>query len=977
MPAVSSRRGLGGPVQAASAQTRQAPRRQRQTSPLNQPAWRLGLAVAAGCALACLLHQIAGPGRATAVWFALAPAAFAWVSAIRLLLLDTRWRRFWIIWLMAGLALIPATGGSDGGWGGAAAFSVVFLLLRRYKPYRHLTSARRAKLFALGLVALACLGIGWEIAAAGAPGAAPRLASGLLRYLLLSLQLFWVVSAWHLIFGMRLHFMRLKPKLATSAVFLALLPLLLIVLLWIVVLFSALGASRANSARVILSDWAELAARDETAARVIFAAGFRATAAGAAATGMTAGATEAEVPQWWPRLAAALEAAGGGAAPAAGGGAAPGSGDPPRPADDAIAAAAGAAAADTPSARAASAARSLWAPVDTVGFFAAADQLWVLALRGIGTPAWSVSGFRVDQRALDHLAGIVRAQVRIYNDLESDNRPDGGDAGGASANTAGAARADTAGGAGAGVPRARREGVVTFTIGGSSPAGGAESGRSDRPALRLRSTPPPQAGEQGASSESFWSRQLGFGAALLNVIALTPQGLTRDQALLHLLVSPEGLTREFRGRENEFNRGLVIALAVLAGLLLVIEAFAVFLGVRIVGGITSAVKTLHLGTTRLARGDLDTRIEVPNEDEFGDLADSFNEMTEAVKRGRDEAIAREQLERELRTAREIQEALLPHRMPEMPGFEISGTSVPSLQVGGDYFDFLDLGQERLGIAIGDVSGKGIPAALLMANLQACLQGQVIHPSGVAEIVARINDLLVRSTDASRFASFFYGVLDRGTGTFTFTNAGHNPPVLLRASGGAHRLEAGGLLLGLLPGQVYAQETVSLGPGDVIVLYTDGITEAIGPEVQGEGAAEGAAAADPLAAGPAAAGAGRAAGAAVGNQVEPDEEDDEDEEDEDEGAGANFFGEQRLLATVQACGGLSAVEIQAAVLQAVARHTAGIPQSDDITLVVIKRLSSAQTTQARALPAAVPQDHLAADPAAGQPPPAVDPGALSS
>ncbi len=245
----------------------------------------------------------------------------------------------------------------------------------------------------------------------------------------------------------------------------------------------------------------------------------------------------------------------------------------------------------------------------------------------------------------------------------------------------------------------------------------------------------------------------------------------------------------------------------------------------------TAVHTLHRGTKALTAGQLDTVIDIPNEDELGDLAQSFNEMTKAIRQGREDALANERLTRELETARGIQERLLPAGEPELAGFEVTGASIPSREIGGDYFDFLIQGEDNLGVAIGDVSGKGMPAALLMSNLQASLHGQVLHPSTVAEVVGRVNDLIVLSTDPHMFATFFYGLLDVRRATLTCTNAGHNPPLLLRADGSLDELTTGGLLLGMLGEQAYKQDTVQLAPGEVIVLYTDGITEAVGPSAE--------------------------------------------------------------------------------------------------------------------------------------------------
>ena len=377
-----------------------------------------------------------------------------------------------------------------------------------------------------------------------------------------------------------------------------------------------------------------------------------------------------------------------------------------------------------------------------------------------------------------------------------------------------------------------------------------------------------------------------FGMTHLDVRAFDGGVIKEAAFLLSLKTSIPLIRDEVYSTKNPLSQVVIGGLVAAAVLLLILEAFALFFGVRISAGITSAVRSLHAGTRRIAAGDLDTRIEVPNEDELGDLAASFNEMAAAVKRGKEEALHRERLERELSVAREIQERLLPHEMPSLAGFEISGASLPSQQVGGDYFDFLDLPDGRLGVAIADVSGKGISAALLMANLQAMLRGQAEGEADPAAVVARINDSLVRSTDPRMFATFFYGLLDRQKSVFTAVNAGHNPPLVFRRDGRLERIEPSGLIVGFLPRQSYTTAQVFLEPGDVVLLYTDGITEAFDPALTRN----------------------------------PD----------------RFFGEQRLIRVVREAGERSAAEIQAAILESVSSHTARAAQNDDITLVVIRR-----------------------------------------
>jgi serine phosphatase RsbU (regulator of sigma subunit) len=390
-----------------------------------------------------------------------------------------------------------------------------------------------------------------------------------------------------------------------------------------------------------------------------------------------------------------------------------------------------------------------------------------------------------------------------------------------------------------------------------------------------------------AEDPEFWNRFNYFGVTLFDVVRLQKDELETKSLFVNLRVGWQDLKAEFLEGESNINLALVVLLSVLAFTFLVLEIFAFFFGVRISEGIVGAVHALHRGTRSVAAGDLDTVIQIPNEDEFGDLAVSFNEMTTAVKHGREIALANDRLKQELATARAIQVRLLPSAEPQVTGFQVVGASIPSREIGGDYFDFLAQGDDRIGIAIGDVSGKGMPAALLMSNLQASLHGQVLHPGTVAGVVERVNDLLVKSTDPHMFATFFYGTLDAGQATFTCTNAGHNPPVLLRNDGTLQELTTGGLLLGMMGEQVYQQETVTMEPGEIIVLYTDGITEAVGPSA--------------------------------------------DEDDYDA-----MFGEEALFQVVKRNRHLPAAGIKDAILDAVATHTSGVAQSDDITLVVIRR-----------------------------------------
>jgi serine phosphatase RsbU (regulator of sigma subunit) len=858
--------------------------RRRRRSALNPVAWR-SLLWTAGFSLAGGGGAVLFSGAAVAAVLIVAVLlAAAFIAAVRFCLLDSWGRRFWWIWLGVGAAALVVFGAYPAGRWIAFGLGLVFLVGRRYQSFRHLTSAQRALSFLAGVVALVLLvqRPSWEIGAEaihplGAIVNLGRAAGDLLIP-------FWILSLLRLLFGMRLHFLRLRPKLAVSAMLIGLVPLLLVSALGLIVLYGALGGTRAMRARDALNEWAVLAAAGADLGGSVFEPGFR----WRPGTPATAG-----VPPWtaefWRRMEEAQSAANardnasrdrveaGGPAAA-------------RAADTTAVAAAASERDAAPSSDGAtddgrniqftfgsdkSGETWFWTPGDTSAYFEIDDDLWLLSISGYGGSAPELAGWKIGTITLDRLARAVSADVGLLFDRDRDD--------GAAATA------------------------------GDTTATGAE-GESEQ---RLRGT-----FRERDPDADIWHRPLYFGGALFDVIRPDGELFRRDSILLTIQVSLADLVGEFVNGQRNFNVAVVAVLGFLAALFLLIELVAAFFGFRIAGGIIGAVKELHRGTRRLAAGDLTTKIDIPNEDEFGDLAHSFNEMTAAVAEGRRVAIARERLLRELETAREIQQRLLPSASPGLPGFEIAGTSVPSRQVGGDYYDYLDLGAGRIGLAVGDVSGKGMPAALLMSNLQASLQGQVIHPATVADVVTRVNDLLVQSTDTHMFATFFYGVLDTRQSLFTSVNAGHNPPILLRADGRVERLETGGLILGILPEQEYEQETVTLQRGDVLVLFTDGITEAVA-RLDASGAKS-------------ASDSGGAAGSTGRGQAETATELETAVAEEIPDDPSVMFGEGALLEVVRRNSDRSAEAIRDAILASVAHHTAGAPQSDDITLVVVKR-----------------------------------------
>ncbi|HUN66682.1 MAG TPA: SpoIIE family protein phosphatase [Bacteroidota bacterium] len=238
---------------------------------------------------------------------------------------------------------------------------------------------------------------------------------------------------------------------------------------------------------------------------------------------------------------------------------------------------------------------------------------------------------------------------------------------------------------------------------------------------------------------------------------------------------------------------------------------------------------------------------------------------------------------EVRLAARIQLDLLPKKIPAVPGYDLAGRTIPAQMVGGDYFDFIPGGRNRWAVCLGDVTGKGLPAALLMANVQATLRGLTEMSGGASECVRRANTLLYRSTSDERFVTLFYGLLDPATHALTFTNAGQDHPFLVSGKKKIRRLRTGGTVLGIIDQFPFEEETVSLARGDVLVIYSDGFSEAM----------------------------------------------NEQEEQ---------FGEERLAKVIEGNKRLSAEKIIDHIVAETRRFTGAAPQSDDMTIVVVKRIA---------------------------------------
>jgi len=199
----------------------------------------------------------------------------------------------------------------------------------------------------------------------------------------------------------------------------------------------------------------------------------------------------------------------------------------------------------------------------------------------------------------------------------------------------------------------------------------------------------------------------------------------------------------------------------------------------------------------------------------------------AEERAKSESLLR-RIAADLEQAARIQRDLLPKKSPQFEGCDISGINVPCYEVGGDYYDFIPITTDRLGIVIADVSGKGISASLLMASLRAALLAEVRPDYALDRMAARLSDFVYASSGPSSFVTFFFGEVDRRTAEMRYVNAGHNPPFILGRDGRMRTLEASGFPLGMFAGSVYEAKTASLVPGEVAVLYTDGIPDGRSP-----------------------------------------------------------------------------------------------------------------------------------------------------
>jgi phosphoserine phosphatase RsbU/P len=305
--------------------------------------------------------------------------------------------------------------------------------------------------------------------------------------------------------------------------------------------------------------------------------------------------------------------------------------------------------------------------------------------------------------------------------------------------------------------------------------------------------------------------------------------------LVRVVSRPSLIIQKLFSTLGPLTGALRFVLYVVGGLLLLVEVASLIFGMNLTRTMTRSVEDLYEGTLKVNSGDFSNRIPIRSNDQLSELAASFNRMTANVEKLIIESKEKERLESELEIAREVQSQLFPKSAPQMKRLELVGACRPARMVSGDYYDFIQMGPNWTVLAIGDISGKGISAALLMASIQSSLRAQLSANArapestdngkdfSTSELTGLLNTQLYESTSAEKFATFFCAIYEEEAGHLHYTNAGHLPPILIR-KGRAQLLEVNGMVLGAFPNQPYGRGRVELQPGDLLAAYTDGITE---------------------------------------------------------------------------------------------------------------------------------------------------------
>ncbi|HXE89809.1 MAG TPA: SpoIIE family protein phosphatase [Terriglobales bacterium] len=379
----------------------------------------------------------------------------------------------------------------------------------------------------------------------------------------------------------------------------------------------------------------------------------------------------------------------------------------------------------------------------------------------------------------------------------------------------------------------------------------------ERPGLRVRRrTSQPAPGQSSLNVEGgrlppatrWLDRPVTFGAIFMYADWKTGE---EAASLFTVRTRPSALYARLFGTFGAWAGAWAAVLVALAVFLAIIALVAVAVAIGLTRTVTRSVHSLYEATQHINRGDLSYRIAVRQKDQLAELESSFNSMSASLQRLLVEEKEKNRLQSELAIAQEVQNQLFPREFPSTPGLEVHGVCQPARIVSGDYYDFLVAGDDRLGIALGDISGKGISAALLMATLHSAVRafqiGSVMERAGVAAVHGRgaggslavasvngamspahllkvLNHHLYRSTTPEKYATLFLSFYDGASRTLHYSNAGHLPPIVLRANGELERLCEGGTVLGMFDDLSFEEARCELRPGDIFLAFSDGITE---------------------------------------------------------------------------------------------------------------------------------------------------------
>lgn len=354
-----------------------------------------------------------------------------------------------------------------------------------------------------------------------------------------------------------------------------------------------------------------------------------------------------------------------------------------------------------------------------------------------------------------------------------------------------------------------------------------------------------------SAPDNIFDHEITFGTPLPVVDWATGEQ-KKTGAVLRVETRPSVLYTRLFAALGDFATGVEYTLLFAAVVFAIIELLALFVGARLTRTVTGAVAQLYNATEHINRGDFSHRISVQSHDQLASLANSFNSMTASIENLIEEQKEKQRLQNELTIAQEVQTQLYPQHISQLASLEVFGFCRPARTVSGDYYDFLTLNSDKLILAVGDVSGKGISAALLMATIHSavrayCLEGMptlrepiaagvaagssLLVPSGLnraetsaGAMLSLLNHQLYQSTPTEKYATLFLGIYDGHERKLTYSNGGHLPPIILGKDGSVRRLEQGGTVVGMFAHRTYPEASVALRQGELFVAYSDGVTE---------------------------------------------------------------------------------------------------------------------------------------------------------